>query len=146
LVKKKRKKKDNKQGVLLGIDYGERNIGLAFGRNGLVMPLKIVSDKDDESAVHEISRYIHENKVERIIVGLPLNVEGKETAQSKKVRRFAKLLKIKTKKPVEFVNEYRTTEESITEAVTLGVAKKKREKIDHFSAALILKEYYNKLP
>jgi putative Holliday junction resolvase len=145
MAKKRSQKSNLEKETILGIDYGESNIGLAFGRNRFVMPLKIISGKDAETAVHEISRYIYENKVDRAIVGLPLNVEGKETEQSRNVRRFARLLKIKSKKPVDFVNEYRTTEESITEAVNLGVAKKRRGKVDHLSAALIIKEYYNKL-
>lgn len=145
MSKKKSKKSASISETILGIDYGEGNIGLAFGRNSLVMPLKIISGKDSETAVHEISRYIYENKIDKAVIGLPLTVDGKETNQSRKVRRFARLLKIKSKKPVDFVNEYRTTEESITEAINLGTSKKHREKIDHLSAAIILKEYYNKL-
>lgn len=131
---------------LLGIDYGTTNIGLAFGKNNLVMPAKIINGKDDQTAIHEITRYIKENKIERIVVGLPLNYEGKETNFSRHVRRFVKLLKIKNKIPVEFVNEYRTTEDSKTEAVNLGVSKKRQEQIDDLSAALILKNYYSSLP
>ena len=131
---------------LLGIDYGETNIGLAFGINELVSPLKIVSGKNSENAISEITRYIIDNKVDKVLMGLPITPDGKETMMSRKVRRFAKLLKMRAKKPLEFVNEYRTTEESITEAVNLGISKKRRQKIDHLSAALIIKEYYSKLP
>ena len=131
---------------LLGIDYGETNIGLAFGTNELASPLKIISGKNAESAISEITRYIIDNKVDKVLMGLPITPDGKETMMSKKVRRFAKLLKLRSKKPLEFVNEYRTSEESVTEAVKLGISKKRRRKIDHLSAALIIKEYYSKLP
>lgn len=131
---------------LLGIDYGETNIGLAFGTNELVSPLKVISGKNSESAVSEITRYIIDNKVDKVLMGLPITADGKETMMSKKVRRFARLLKLRAKKPLEFVNEYRTSEESVTEAVNLGISKKRRQKIDHLSAALIIKEYYSRLP
>lgn len=137
--------KNLSQEILLGIDYGESRIGLAFGRNTYVMPAKIISGKDAETAVHEICRYLYENKIDRIIIGLPLSVEGKETTQSRKVRKFANLLKLKSKKPVSYVNEYRTSEDSKTEAINLGVSKKRRREIDDISAAIILKEYYAKL-
>lgn len=135
----------NKDELLLAIDYGEVNIGLAFGRNGLVSPLKIVNGVNSETAIHEINRYILENKVTKVIMGLPLNAEGKETAQSKKTRVFAKLLKIRSKKPVDFVNEFRTTEDLKTEPIDLGITKLKHGNVDHLSAALILKEYYSRL-
>lgn len=138
-------KKDPYHMKLLGVDYGETNIGLAFGTNNLASPLKIISGKNSESAINEIARYAIENKVDKILMGLPISPDGKETMMSRKVRRFAKLLKLRTKKPLEFVNEYRTSEESVTEAVNLGISKKRRQKIDHLSAALIIKEYYSKI-
>ena len=130
---------------VLGIDYGAANIGLAFGINNLVSPLKTISGANANTAISQITRYIIDNKVDRIVLGLPLRPDGKETLQSKEVRKFSKLLKIKTKRPVALVNEYRTTKESVTEAINLGISKKRRQKIDHLSAALIIKEYYNKL-
>jgi putative Holliday junction resolvase len=140
----KKKGKNPLEEKLLGVDYGSRNVGLAFGINNLVSPFRVISGKNQQQAVSEIARYIIENKVDRIILGLPLNAEGKESMQSKEVRKFGKLLKIATKRPVKYVNEYRTSEESITEAVSSGISKKRRQKTDHLSAALIIKEYYSK--
>ncbi len=140
----KKKGKNPLEEKLLGVDYGSKNIGLAFGINNLVSPLKVISGRNQQQAVSEITRCVIENKVDRVILGLPLNSEGKESTQSREVRKFGKLLRIKTKRPVKYVNEYRTTEESITEAVNLGISKKRRQKVDHLSAALIIKEYYSK--
>lgn len=128
--------------VLLGIDYGERNIGLAFGRSGLVFPLTVVSGKDIETAVNAIGRFVLDNKVARIIVGLPLSVGGKETTMSQEVRKFAKILRIRLKKPVTFVNEYRSSKDSIDSMLGLGISKRHRKVVDHFSAAVILKFFY----
>jgi len=141
----KKKSKNPLEEKVLGVDYGTTNIGLSFGINNLVSPLKVISGKNQQQAISEIARYVIENKVDRVVMGLPLSPDGKESGQSREVRKFGKLLKIKTKKPIKYVNEYRTTEESITEAVNLGISKKRRQKIDHLSAALIIKEYYSKL-
>lgn len=131
-----------KDKILLGIDYGETNIGLAFGRNGLASPLSIISGKDASTAVNEIMRTAIENRVDQIIIGLPLTYDNKETNQSKKVRTFVKILKIYFKKPVQFVNEYDSSNDSFDESVSIGVPKKKRRKVDNYSAALIIKKFY----
>lgn len=136
-------KLDKKDETLLGIDYGESNLGIAFGRVGLVTPIKIVSSKNDGEAIKEISRLAIENKIDKIIMGLPLTAEGKETKESLRVRHFTKMLKIYLKKPVEFQNEFYTSKNALGEAILQGYTRKGRGKVDHLSAALILKNYYS---
>ena len=129
--------------MLLGIDYGDANIGLAFGREGLTTPLKVISGKNTQVAIADIVRISFENKINRIIMGLPLTFDGKETPQSIKIRRFAKTLKIYLKKPLNFVNEVSTTEEAVSEMVRTAHPRKSRRHPDHFSASLILKRFYD---
>lgn len=129
--------------VLLGIDYGEKNTGLAFGRAGAVSPLTVLDSRDEGQLLAQIGRFVVENKITKIIMGLPLTLDGKETSQSIKVRRFTKVLKIKLKKPVEFISEFGTTKESIQRAIRSGISQKRRQTNDHLSAALILKRYYS---
>ncbi len=131
--------------MLLGVDYGERHIGLAFGRNKLTFPISVISGKNDLSAVHEISKFCIQNECRKIIVGLPLTAYGKETKQSIKVRHFVKLLKVYLKLPIAFVNEYDTTNESLKEAINFGVSKNGRKLIDQYSAELILHQYYQQI-
>ena len=54
---------ENKDTIVLGIDYGETNIGLAFGRNRLVSPIKTVSGKNTPLAINEILKVVIQNKV-----------------------------------------------------------------------------------
>lgn len=69
----------------LGIDYGEKNIGLAFGDAQLkiAIPLGIVH------SIEEVKQAIKDKKINKIIIGLPLGFKG-ETSETKKVREFAK--------------------------------------------------------
>lgn len=129
----------------LGIDYGDSNIGLALGNNNLASPLKIVSNKNQPSAINEISRIVVENKIGTLVVGLPLSPNGKETKQSLKVRKFTKILKTVTKRPVVFQNEDSTSINALEEAIELDISKKKRKTNDHLAATLILKRYYDEL-
>jgi putative Holliday junction resolvase len=131
--------------IVLGIDYGSTNIGLAFGRAKTTSPLKIISAKDQRNAIGEIARVVLGNKVSKLVMGLPLDSEGKETSQARKTRKFAKLLKIHLKKPIVFVNEFDTSNEAMQGAIKSGISRKRRKTNDHLSAALILKRYYNEL-
>ena len=136
----------NSSDTLLGIDFGETNVGLAFGRNELVSPLKVMNGKSEITLINELNRLAIENSVAKFIVGLPLTVEGKETNKSLKVRKFAKLLKIYSRKPVEFQNEYGTTIEAQRKSIELGLSKKRREAKDHLAAAILLRRYYDENP
>jgi putative holliday junction resolvase len=129
--------------ILIGIDHGEKNTGVALGRNGLVSPLTVISGGNDSIAIHEIVRMGMENRVVGYVMGLPLDAQEKETKQSLKVRQFAKLLKTISKKPVEFQNEHGSSIEAMKEAIDAGVSQRKRRVNDHFSAAVILKDFYS---
>ncbi len=141
-----KQKKHDKEILYLGIDYGETNIGLAFGRNGLVEPLMVINGKNPDTAIHEISRFIKQNHIEKVVMGLPLTAENKETKQALEVRKFAKLLKIIIKKPIEFYSEHMSTTQAIKESISMGYSQKSRQATDHISAAIILKNYFNEKP
>jgi len=128
--------------TLLGIDYGSSKIGLAIGRGGVVAPLRIISGKNAETAIHEIGRLALENKASKIVVGLPITATGKETNQTREVRKFADLLKVLSKVPVVFQNEFGSTTGAFEEAFEKGYSQKGRRLEDHLAAALILKNYY----
>lgn len=133
------------QDILIGIDYGDTNIGIALGRNGFVSPITIISGKNTLEAINEITRTALENKAVGFVVGLSLTADGKETIQSKKIRRFTKLLKSISKKQIVFLNEFMTSQEAYLEAMETDVSSKRGALKDHLAAALILKKYYNSL-
>jgi putative holliday junction resolvase len=141
-VPKKTKNKID-EAYLMGIDYGEKNLGLALGRAGYVAPLKVIDAKHTQTAFHEIMRIALQNKVVAFVIGLPLNADGKDTKKSLEVRKFANRLKIFSKKPVHYQNEYASTIMAIDEMVDFDISQKKRNTKDHFAAALILKQFYN---
>jgi len=134
--------KNQENETLIGIDYGSVNIGLALGISGFVQPLKVVSVKNPNTAIHEIITTALQAKADKFIIGLPLNAEGKETSQSKEIRKFGKNLKIKSKKPVEFFDEHLSSKEALKESISLGLPQKKRSSTDHIAAGIILKRYF----
>jgi putative holliday junction resolvase len=128
--------------ILLGVDYGTSKIGIALGRNGFVMPITEINGKNELSAVHDITRIALENKVTIIVMGLPISGDGKEGFQARKVRRFSKLLKTISKRPLVFTNEYRSTKEAQEEGRDKSLLSGNHYE-DSLAAALILKRYYN---
>lgn len=127
--------------TILGIDYGDSFIGTALGRGEAVAPLATLPGKDVNTAINTLARLAVESKIDFFVVGLPLTVDNKETKQSLETRKFAKLLKIRTKKPVKFYNEYATSTDALEEAIESGIRKKKRLHNDSLAAALILKRF-----
>lgn len=134
--------KDVLDKIILGIDYGKASIGLAFGRNGLVSPLMVISARNEMTAIHEIIRVALENRADLFVVGLPLGYDNRETPQSNKVKLFSKKLRIFSKKPVEFVDEYNSSNEGLENALAEGINKKSRHTTDQYSAGVILKSFY----
>lgn len=74
--------------VWLGLDYGERRIGVATGQplTGTAQPLKTIRHSGDPFP--EIDALLREWRPAGLIVGLPLLADGKESAMSEAVRDF----------------------------------------------------------
>jgi len=128
---------------VVGVDFGDTNTGLAFGKNGAITPVRSVMSKDKMFAVAQILRLAKENKASAVVVGLPLSIEEKETPQSIEVRRFAKILRTRLGIPVLFVDEFGSTNEAEAEALDAGLPQQSRKKVDSISAALILKRFFS---
>ena len=127
----------NNNEVLLGLDYGLTNTGLALSIDGIVSPLKIVNSKNFNHFQAELSNLIFKN---------PLSHDGKENRQSIVVRQVVNNLKKYIKIPIIYINEYGTTQNSLSNGIVTNLSKKTRNKeSDHYSAALILETYLDSL-
>ncbi len=123
----------------LGIDFGEVRIGLALSDSGgrMAFPKNILLNRGNARLAEQMKKLISEEHISKIIVGLPLSLDGKETEESEKARAFGKWLADTTTLPVEFENEIFTTKMATHPGVVKG-------KIDAASAALILQSYLEK--
>lgn len=96
--------------TILGIDWGEKEIGLALARGKIAFPFKTLKRKKDIS--NKIKEICQENKVKKIVLGLPLTLKGKEGNKVKEVKKFALSLENKLSLPVEFQDERFSTKEA----------------------------------
>lgn len=133
---------------ILGIDYGEKRIGLAVGDTEYKIPraLEFVDNKNINFAIKKIAEICKMEAIEKIIIGLPLGLSGRETAQTEVAKKFVVKLGEIIKLPLIFEDERLTSRmasDSLSERGVRGV--KKRKKVDSVAAQLILQGYFEKL-
>lgn len=95
----------------MGLDVGDRRIGVALSDPDgiLASPLTILEHTEDDRDIEAISGIITEQKVERVIVGLPLSLDGTLGKQAGRVKDFAERLAGKIEVPLEYRDERLTT-------------------------------------
>ncbi len=121
---------------ILGIDYGSKHIGLALSdETGLLArELTILSPPE---FWQDLDGLISSEGIERIVVGLPLNMSGEDTQKTKETRSFAEKLQTQTDLPVELVDE------RLSSAMAEQIAGTSKH-IDSLAAQIILQTYLDK--
>ncbi len=123
----------------LGIDFGQKRIGVALSDVGgrIAFPKKVIFNRGNDYVAQQLRTIVEEESVEKIIVGLPLSLDGKETQESGLIRQFTEFFKVQISIPIEFENEMLTTHM----VQKMGVTK---EHTDEAAAALILQSHLDK--
>ena len=90
----------------LGIDFGEKRVGLALSDrlNLIASPYKTLQYIYENDLIKKIKKIVFEKEIKVFVLGLPLNMKGEDSAQTKKVRRFKRLLSI-LKLPIFYEDE-----------------------------------------
>lgn len=131
---------------ILGIDFGEKRIGLALSDELLILahPLVTLDGRDIKKAISEIKKICQENNVEIIILGLPKTLRGELASQARKVQSFGKELKKEINLPVGLEDERLSTSE-VYKTLPKDIIRKQKNNIDQLSAQIILQSYLDKL-
>jgi putative Holliday junction resolvase len=97
---------------LLGIDLGEKRIGLAVAdsHTGTVRPLSTVRRADVERDAATLRRVAAEQRVDELVVGLPLNMDGSEGTQAAITRGWATAIAEALQLPLAWRDERLTSE------------------------------------
>ncbi|MCD6420294.1 MAG: Holliday junction resolvase RuvX [Synergistetes bacterium] len=83
-------------GRLLGIDWGEKRVGLALSDIGKVFAQPFLTLNNDENLLEKLQKVCVDKGVERIVVGLPVRTDGRIGRSEEIVREFARELEEKT--------------------------------------------------
>ena len=97
--------------VIISVDYGDVRTGVAAcdKLQLLASPVTVIKQKDPELLSEEIKKICLEKKAEKIVLGLPKNMDGSEGFRAEACKEFAKLLSEKTGLSVDFQDERLTT-------------------------------------
>ena len=131
---------------ILGIDYGDARVGIAvtdimgFMANGV----KTVKNKGTKKLLEELQSVIKEYNPEKIVVGLPKNMDGTEGFRVDATYEFVENLKTIYNGEIILQDERLTSMEAkryLSETNTFG--KKRKDVLDTVAATLILEQYLN---
>ena len=130
----------------LGIDYGDKRVGLALSDrlNLIASPYKTLQYISENELIINLKKIVLEKNIKVFVLGLPLNMKGEDTAQTKKVRRFKKLLKI-LQLPIVYEDEMFSSVIAKKALVLQNVKTgHNKSEIDRTAAAIILQQYLDK--
>jgi putative Holliday junction resolvase len=128
----------------LGLDIGERRIGVALcDELGLLAgPLTTVAVRGRGRELAELAAIARERAVERVVIGLPTSLSGREGPQARAVRAFAARLAPHLSVPIDFWDERYTTAEAERVLIDRGLSREERRaRIDAAAAAIMLQDY-----
>ena len=126
---------------LLGIDPGNKNIGLAIcdENKKVATPLKVLQKSKFKFLIKEINQIIEENHIKGIVIGNPINMDGTSGKSSQSARDFAKNLSKSITIPIVLWDERLSSEGSFKITRDLGTNVTNRiDKLDKNAAAFIL--------
>ena len=135
------------KGRILGLDYGSKTVGVAVSD-----PLGITAQgvetirRERETKLRRtlarIDELIREYNVEKIVLGMPLRMDGSPGERAQKTQEFGEALKARTKLPVELWDERLTTVAADRALEEGGVsAAGRKQVVDTVAAVFILESY-----
>ena len=128
----------------LGLDVGDRRIGVAFGDADvrIATPVEVIVRGNFEQDVLRLGECVRRYAAEHLIVGLPRNMDGTHGDQANGVIAYAERVAPALNLPVTFWDERLSTVEATSRIQATGArGKKSRRKLDAIAATVILQDY-----
>ena len=139
----------DRRGSLLAFDFGRKRIGVAVGEWELLQahPLTTIRSERNDRRFSEIAALIAEWKPVRLVVGLPVALDGAPPAMSARCIRFARQLRGRFGLAVDYAEERFSSCEAEERLRENGYnARDAREHLDAMAAQIILQSYFQRLP
>jgi putative Holliday junction resolvase len=101
---------------VLGIDWGSKRVGLATANTEAKLVTPLESWQHTPDILERLKKYCHQQDIKIVVVGLPRGLEGQETAQTREVRQFAKLLAASLQVKIKLQDETLTSVSAANQA------------------------------
>ncbi len=128
----------------MSVDYGDSRIGLSVcdELEFLAHPLRTIKSESMRKNVDVVAEIAKSERAEKIVVGLPLNMDGSEGERAGKSRAFGRVLEKVSGIEVDYFDERLTSVEAENIMEEVSVKKSKRKNIvDTIAAQIILESY-----
>jgi len=131
---------------VIGLDLGTKSLGVATSDLNQIIASSyktIFYDVDDyKYAIDELKKIIVEQNPEKLVLGLPKNMDGSLGFQAQKTLKFKEMLEEETKLEVIMIDERLTSKMANSIMIQANLSRKKRKtKVDKLAASLILQSY-----
>ena len=133
-------------GRALGIDFGTKRVGLALSdrSNMIASPYKTLNYVSGKDLITQLEIIVTKNDIEILVLGLPINMKGEDTAQTMKVRNFKEILSA-LRIPIVYEDERLSSVSAINSLMLQNVKTgHNKPEIDKTAAAIILQQYLDK--
>jgi len=134
----------NTSQTLLGLDFGDKTIGIAISDKShtIATPIKTIKRKSISKDLFELFGLIKEYNVGGLIIGLPLSLNGKENNRTEKVRKFVRAIELQIKIKITFYDERFSSDVIFKEFRKHHASISKiKKKLDQQAAAYILQGF-----
>ena len=131
-------------GRILGLDFGTRRVGAALSdpRGLIASPLEVYERRSDRMDAAHYRDLIRDEGVDRLVLGLPLHADGRESESSRLVREFGSWLGRETGKSVAYHDERYSTVEAEEALRSAGQKSRgRRARRDMLAAQILLQSY-----
>jgi len=131
---------------IMGIDYGEKRIGIALSDPLFTFAYPFKTLLNDHNFIKDLLKIVEEKNVTKIILGLPSDRFKSSKELADRVHLFKKEIEQVIKIEVIFWDEEFSSalaQQKVNESVTKKSARRKKDLLDRHSAAIILQEYLN---
>ena len=133
---------------LLAIDHGTKRMGIAASDalGMMAHPLEFIPAKPFDGFLQRLKEIMAERETERIVVGMPHNMDGSIGPQAKLVQDFVVVLEKSVAVPVVTLDERLTSAAAEDRLREAGVnAREAKKKVDASAAAILLQDYMDSL-
>ena len=130
--------------TLLGLDFGDKTIGIAVSDKSLTIatPIKTIRRKSISKDLIELFDLIEVYNVGGLIIGLPLSLNGKENIRTEKVRKFVKAIELEKNIKITLYDERFSSDVIFKELrKNHNSISKIKKKLDQQAAAYILQGF-----
>jgi putative Holliday junction resolvase len=130
--------------TIAALDFGARRIGIAVVRSDVVVPVGVIEQRSRKLAITEVTRRLVLLGADAVVVGLPLNMDGRAGPQAIAAEKFAIELRVSSGLPVELYDERLSSFEARERLLSVPGRRRRGAQVDALAACIILESWLGK--